>query len=204
MADKYLNIGGLPVKLVDNGDGTYSVSVGTNIVIDSVTATDITLKDATDPGKKLKVNSDGSVNTQLTGSRVVVIANAVAITDSTTKTYNLITQGLLTEAQIRQFSDFKITINNSHNQVASITVLSGFPALGLTNPVGAAVLYVESGILDATSGRLILQSAAGGTGATAQHKIIPALKGVHGNILVQALFNVAPTSGSLSITIEMR
>lgn len=65
---------GLYVTLT-SADGTAVVitpegklSVDASINVESVTATDVTIKDPTDGANKMKVNADGSILSQLTGS----------------------------------------------------------------------------------------------------------------------------------------
>ena len=132
-----------------------------------------------------------------------VIANAVAFTDTSPKTYDLITHGLLTEEQIRRIKYFKISINNTHDQPATIAVYTAFRNISTTVAATGGKIYAETGIVAATSGRLILQSAAVGTGADATFKTIPALRGVHSNIIIVVSFAIAPTTGSITMGVEM-
>ena len=63
-APGYFQITGNNGKTLDiTQDGKLPVEVS----IDSVTATDVTIKDATNETQKLKVNADGSIPVQLTG-----------------------------------------------------------------------------------------------------------------------------------------
>lgn len=147
------------------------------------------------------INADGSRNVQLTGSyqKYVVIANAVAVTDTTLRLYNLIQHGGLTEDVIRQFKDFKISAINSHDQAASVTVYVCNRALGLYDYSTAAIISVET--LPASPGRLIIASAAGGTSSTI--KVAPALRSVISNLIIGIQFGTAPTLGSFTIGVEM-
>jgi len=54
------------------------LKVETGLQIDSVTATDVTIHDAVATDNKLKVNEDGSVPVELTGSIATTIHDAVA------------------------------------------------------------------------------------------------------------------------------
>ena len=77
-APGYFQITGNNGKTLDiTEDGKLPVEVS----IDSVTATDVTIKDATNATQKLKVNADGSIPVQLTGSKVVeeVVVNAQSV-----------------------------------------------------------------------------------------------------------------------------
>jgi hypothetical protein len=57
----------IKLKLVDLGDGTYAIKTETDIAIevDSVTATNVTIKDAGLDGHNLVVEDDGSINVRL-------------------------------------------------------------------------------------------------------------------------------------------
>lgn len=151
-------------------------------------------------------NSDGSWSqlTQLTGSyqKLVTIANAVTITTTSLKTYNIITDGGMREEQIRQYKRFKVSFQNTHDQAATVFVYTAFRPLDLINTYTAGLLYTESNILTA-SGRLLIQDKAGGTGAGATIKTVPALEGVHSNLIINVQFAIAPTTGSLTIMVEM-
>ena len=70
MANQIVDVNGHPIRLVDLGDGTFAVKTDSNINIDSVIATDVTIRDSTTSENKLKINTDGSVNTQLSGSKM--------------------------------------------------------------------------------------------------------------------------------------
>ena len=166
-------------------------------------------------GIKTKLN--GTINTQLTGSNVpeasaiptrpkqklVTIANAVAITNTAPKYYNLITHGELTEDEVRQYKRFKISLINSHDQAATISVQTVNRALGPIQLAESQVIYRETNNLPASTGRLVLQEKAVGEGAANNFKSIPALADIHSNLIVGVAFTVAPTSGSITIVVEM-
>lgn len=149
-------------------------------------------------------SSPAHTKAQLTGSIVkekyVVLANAVAITSTGLNAFNLIQQGLA-ESEIRQYKEFKINIINSHDQSAEVEVWTPVRSLGLNATSGNALLYKKANAISANTGRLVLQSKAGGTGATID--VIPALKGLFSNIIVGVRFPTAPTSGSVTIGVEM-
>ena len=172
----------------------------------------------------LKTTSDGTVLTQLTGSNLalvagtaeigstgkaqnkVTLANAVAIIDTNNHDYKLTTDGLLTEEQIRKYSEFKVSIYSTHDQAATVTVGGSLVARGNDILASAGVLYTEANNLAAaTNGYLLLQSAALGTGAVStQCKSVPGLKGVFSNLIIRVKFGVAPTAGgALTIIVEM-
>lgn len=134
---------------------------------------------------------------------VVTLANAVTITNTTEQRYNLITHGGMTEDQIRQYRKFKVSVINSHDQAGTITLNTAVRALGPTGLSSAGTLFTEAGVVVATTGRLILQDRAGGTGSSTQIKVVPSLEGVHSNLFVYVSFAVAPTTGSITIMVEM-
>lgn len=177
-----------------------------NIQIDgTVVATDVNIKDA--QGNQAKITPTGEQLVQLTGSivkqKAVVIANAVAITDTNPKLYNLIGNGGLTEEEIRTYRRFKISFNNTHDQAASVRVATVAKAVNVAGYNVVGDLYNESGVLKANNGRLIIQSKEGGVGANSDIKTVPALEGLHSNLFVRVDFSVAPTSGSITIIVEM-
>lgn len=141
---------------------------------------------------------------KLVGQKLVTIANAVAILDTAQKFYNLITHGGMSEEQIRQYKRFKVSLNNTHDQAAAVSLYTASRSYSLTGATGGGLLYTEAAILTATTGRLTLQDKAGGTGASTSIKTIPALGGVHSNIIIGIQFATAPTTGSLTIMVEMQ
>lgn len=62
------DINGNSIFLTTDSDG--KLQVATDLQVVSVTATDVTIHDSTTPENKLKINTDGSVNTQLSGSNL--------------------------------------------------------------------------------------------------------------------------------------
>ena len=135
-------------------------------------------------------------------SNIVTIANAVVITDTAIHDFDIITHGGMTESQIRQYKNFKISINNTHNQVCTASLYTAVASIGSpTSANGAGTLYSEANNIVASSGKLVLASGVGGTGSTL--KVVPTLQGIHSNLIVRLTYAVAPTSGSITIKIEM-
>lgn len=150
-------------------------------------------------------NEIGKVELSGNLQKIVTIANAVAITGTTTYAYSLITHGGMTNDEIRQYKNFRITLNNTHDQAADVRLVAAHPAFSTTTYAYAgSMLYYEAGVLGATIGRMALQGAAGGTGAEGQIKVVPALiNAAFYNLYVVVAFGVAPTSGSLTIKVDM-
>lgn len=141
---------------------------------------------------------------QLTGSyqRYLTLANAVAVSSTSAQLFNLITHGGLTEDQIRQYKEFKFVLINSLDQALNVTVYTVNKPLGITTFSSGSVIYKESSVLAANNGRLVLQANAGGTGSAI--KSVPALRGVHTNLIIEIQSpSAAPTSGSVTIGVEM-
>jgi len=151
-----------------------------------------------------KANADGEVLTQLTGSTVAesykIIANAVALTATTATYYKLTTNGGLTASEIRKYKNFKFTCYNTHDQDATITLLQEIPVAPMAS---VNYLYTEADNLNANNGRLILQSKAAGAGVSAAIKTIPCLEGVYSDLIIEVKFSIAPTTGSITIGVEM-
>lgn len=141
---------------------------------------------------------------KLTGSyqRYLTLANAVAVSSTSAQLFNLITHGGLTEDQIRQYKEFKFVLINSLDQALNVTVYTVNKPLGITTFSSGSVIYKESSVLAANNGRLVLQANAGGTGSAI--KSVPALRGVHTNLIIEIQSpSAAPTSGSVTIGVEM-
>ena len=154
----------------------------------------------------VRVNAKGELLTQLTGSyeQLLTLANAVAITDTATHVYDLVTHGGLTMAEIRQYKNFKISFYNTHNQNATVGVYQANPAFSAsTYAISGGLLYTEADVMIATAGRLVLQPLAGGTGVDSKIKVIPALASIFSNLYITVSYAVAPTSGAVTIKIEM-
>jgi hypothetical protein len=62
------DINGNAILLTTDAEG--KLRVATDLEIASVTATDVTIHDPTTPGNKLKINADGSLPVQLSGSNM--------------------------------------------------------------------------------------------------------------------------------------
>lgn len=145
---------------------------------------------------------------QLTGSSVkqeyVTIADAVAITDTAMHSFNLIDHGGLSEEEIRQFKNFKISIVNSHDQRARIDLFTAIKPLGVTTASSLTRIYQEANAVPANQGRFILQSSdIGEEGSVDTIKTVPALRNIHSNLIISISFSTAPTSGSTTIGVEM-
>lgn len=89
-------------------DADGYLKVVANLSIESVTATDVTIHDATTPANKLAVNTDGSVNAQVSGSKAqeyesITIDNTVGGVGLTSAKYGTCTKAFITVeiAQIR-------------------------------------------------------------------------------------------------------
>lgn len=154
------------------------------------------------------IGSDNGLPVQLTGSSVkqkyVTIADAVAITDTAMYSFNLISHGGLSEEEIRQFKNFKISIVNSHDQRARIDLFTAIKPLGVTTASSLTRIYQEANAVPANPGRFILQSSdIGEEGSVDTIKTVPALRNIHSNLIISISFNTAPTSGSMTIGIEM-
>lgn len=148
------------------------------------------------------------VDAQLTGSSVkqkyVTIADGVAITDTAMYSFNLISHGGLSEEEIRQFKNFKISIVNSHDQRARIDLFTSIKPLGVTTASSLTRIYQEANVVPANPGRFILQSSDIGEGGSVDTiKTVPALRNIHSNLIISISFNTAPTSGSITIGVEM-
>ena len=109
--------------------------------------------------------------------------------------------GGLIATQIRQYKNFKISINGSLNQTATVIIYPAFTPVSDVYDSGFAKLYSEANVLTSGIGRLVFTSDAGGTGGTL--KSIPGLKCVHSNLIIGIQCSVAPTSGSVTIVVEM-
>lgn len=136
-------------------------------------------------------------------AKSINIANAVSIRDTTSKYYDLITSGALTEDEIRRYKNFKVSVSHSHDAAATIQVYTSIRAFHPTTASGSGLLYTESSNLVAANGRLLIQEKAGGVGASPTIKAVPALSGVHSNLIVAVTYTTAPTAGTLTVTIEM-
>jgi len=155
-------------------------------------------------GGALETDSENvlMVSTRHNQNSLTIVA-AVAITDTSIHDYNLITHGLLTEDQIRRFGEFKISCYNTHNQAATVALYTANRSVGSTSVNSAGLLYAEATNL-ASSGSLVLQAGATATGAATTQKAVPALKGLHSNLIVRVTFGSAPASGALTIVVEMQ
>lgn len=131
----------------------------------------------------------------------VVLADAVAISDTSVHYYATIDGNKIPEEVMRQYSDFKISFYNSHNQPANIAIFVPVMARGKFNPQVGSEIYSEEGVLDRSS-TLIIQSGIVGTGGGSKVKSVPALKSVFSALTIRVKFPVAPTSGTLTIVIE--
>ena len=154
------------------------------------------------------ISSDNGLPVQLTGSSVkqkyVTIADAVAITDTAMHSFNLIDHGGLSEEEIRQFKNFKISIVNSHDQRARIDLFTAIKPLGVTTASSLTRIYQEANAVPADPGRFILQSSdIGEEGSVDTIKTVPALRNIHSNLIISISFSTAPTSGSMTIGVEM-
>lgn len=74
------DINGNAILLTTDAEG--KLRVATDLEIASVTATDVTIHDPTTPGNKLKINADGSLPVQLSGS-ITSIASAPVVGSKT-------------------------------------------------------------------------------------------------------------------------
>jgi hypothetical protein len=133
--------------------------------------------------------------------KVVTLANAVAIVDTGNHDYSLTINGGLTEDEILSYSNFKVSIYSTHNQTGTATIYGLLKALGVASSV--SILYTEASNISATTGYLMAQEKAGGTGVGAAIKVVPALAGIHSNLIVRVAYGVAPASGALTIKVEM-
>lgn len=78
------DINGKSILLTTDADGKLQVATDLQ-----VTATDVTIHDSTTPENKLKINTDGSVNTQLSGSNVELKAKTTITWDGIDKINNV-------------------------------------------------------------------------------------------------------------------
>src|SRR5690606_16492491 len=105
------------------------------------------------PLTQLQAEHPDVQNVQLTGSSVkqeyVTIADAVAITDTAMHLFNLISHGGLSEEEIRQFKNFKISIVNSHDQRARIELFTAIKPLGVTTASSLTKIYQEENAVPA-------------------------------------------------------
>jgi len=152
------------------------------------------------------INDDGSRRVQLTGSivrnNVVTIANSVAITTTGYKTFSLIDAGL-TQDEIRRYKNFKISVFDTHNQPATLEIYTTNLSLAPNgSPATGALIYKSD--QDITNGNNYLAYCSGQGGTGASIKVIPSLRDIHSNISVRLNFSVAPTSGSITIKVEMQ
>lgn len=157
---------------------------------------------STNPGLvKIKNTTEESVPVQLSGriESVITIANAVAITDTNEVAFT--TNGIVDQTIMRQYKEFKISLYNTHNKNASVSVYSPVVASGGLTLRQFTELYKEDGILTSYS-VLLLQHGTLGAGSGAKVKSIPALQGVYSGIIVKIKFAEAPTIGALTIKIE--
>lgn len=150
------------------------------------------------------VNNKYLITGIVSEGKAVKIATAVEFRTTDSQLFNLITHGGMTAAEIRRYKRFKISIYNTHDVAAKITLYDAFMvSAGAPAAIGPAV-YTEDAVVPATSGSLTLTGKAGGTGVANLRKIVPELdNGIFSNLFVKVVFASAPTTGALSIAIEM-
>jgi len=150
-----------------------------------------------------KGSDDGEALVQLTG-RIVTIANSEAITDTSAHYYDLITKGGMLETEVRQYRNFKISLDNSHNQTGDITIGLAVSSYNIASFSSNGIVYQEDAVLSTPNGRLLFTGKAGGTGTASTVKVVPCLENtVISDIFVVVQFDIAPTSGSVRIKVEM-
>jgi hypothetical protein len=167
-----------------------------------------------------KGNADGSALVNLSGSNVpdaqplpskqvgtltkeIILANAVAFVATTPQAFNLMTISGLSKDQIRQYRRFKLSLRNTHDQAASVSIYDANLAV---NAIGAATgpkIYYESSCVPINSFATI-SGKNGGTGIEASRKIVPEFdNGIFSNMIVLVSFPVSPTSGYFTMILEM-
>lgn len=132
----------------------------------------------------------------------ITIANAVAIVTTVPARYILQTISGLTSDELRQYKEWKISIYHTHNAAAEVRINTVNNAAGISSAASSGLIYLEANALASGSNDIILNATAGGTGVNAKYKTVPALKGIHSNLIIDITYPVAPTSGSLTIKIE--
>lgn len=76
----------LPVTIPGVGTNGDRLKVDADLSVSDVTVSDVTIKDATDPDAKMKVNPDGSLVVQLTGSNAHIFSVQNATVTAGTRT----------------------------------------------------------------------------------------------------------------------
>lgn len=136
-------------------------------------------------------------------NKLVTLANAVAIDDTKSYLYNLVAAGIPTE-EVRRYRFFRITFYNTLNQPLNVWVSPVVPARNIDYAAPATAIYNASNAVAADGGLLVLQGGSGGSGSGNAIAVIPALINcVYSNIFISISCSTAPTTGSVSITVEM-
>lgn len=132
------------------------------------------------------------------------IADAVQIRDII-EYFDLITHAELTAEEIREYNEISIAIRDGHNQVGNVGIYLGFSAANgndFINPFNGSKIYYKEALLSADIYYLHFVSENVGEGGSAIP--IPALKCVKDNLIIMLVYDVAPTSGDVTIVVEMR
>lgn len=149
----------------------------------------------------LIVNKDAGVQLNGRNVAVVTLANAVAIADTENHEYNLRQIAGLTADDLRQYTEFKISINSTLDVTYTLEVFEPSTAANVDWLVTPGIIFSKSAI----SGGCILSAHEGGEGATTTTRfVVPALQGVLANLLVRVRADAVPNSGSVTIMVEMR
>lgn len=185
-----------------------TVTSGTpNLTIQARATMNLDFSATAEPLLQQLVTSLTSLDNKIGTPQTVLLANGVAIRDTALNTYDLQTAGTLTAAQIMQYSRFKVSVYNTHDQSPTVQLYQSNTAR--QNPLAVSVghlLYSEAGVVAATAGYLVLQPEPNtGLGSnTTVMRYVPALNGLFTNLHVWVQFATAPTAGTITIAVDMQ
>lgn len=135
--------------------------------------------------------------------RRVVLFNAVEIRDTGDHTRNLIQHAGLSESEIRRFREFRISFVHNHDAQARVRIYTPARAFNATSTVAGGLLFDVAGFIPSGNASRLIIASPGGQGAGPALGVVPALRGLHTNIIVQVTYESAPTAGSLTVHVEM-
>ena len=172
-----------PVSVVEDNDGNY--------VLRTVDAAPFGYNRAKDAYKVEYVEP----------YKIVTLANAVEVRSATYPLNRYLeSDSHMTSEEIREYRNFRISIYSTHDQVGLVRICGYHEAFGECTVL--CELFRESAALPATNARVMFAPQAPGNNSS-NYFTIPALSGMWSDILVQIEYPVAPTTGSITIVVEM-
>jgi hypothetical protein len=145
--------------------------------------------------KKVVVTNGGAITVQTTRVEQTVLANALAITDTTARTANL--------PDMRVYKDIDFVITNTCDQPVLINFMSGVSVIKLIKTDGTLINYY-TGASDAkhsipAGASLVYLSQVPLAGV---NKVLPYKDYLRTGMVLRYKFDVAPTTGALTIELQ--